>query len=209
MGDVPLQRRRSLRAVRGGAASAREAVDAVDPVDEAMRKAARGDERAFMTVYDTYAQMVYGIALRVVRDPQLAEDVAQEAFVDAWRLATRFDPAKGSARSWLATITHRKAVDRVRSEQSRRNREDRDAQRAAASPSVDVAGEVEDSLERRRVAEALDALTDAQREAVTLAYYGGRSYREVAALLDVPEGTIKTRIRDGLIKLRDRMGGDA
>ena len=205
MGDVPLRRRRSrraLRAVDGDAA-------VVDGSDAALRRAARGDEQAFLEVYDRHSAMVYGIALRVVRDPQLAEDVAQEAFVDAWRLATRFDPGKGSARSWLATIAHRKAVDRVRSEQSRRTREERDAQRQPAPVVVDVADEVEDTLERRRVHDALDVLTDAQREAVTLAYYGGRSYREVAVLLDVPEGTIKTRIRDGLIKLRDRMGADA
>ncbi|MEM7092266.1 MAG: sigma-70 family RNA polymerase sigma factor [Actinomycetota bacterium] len=174
--------------------------------DDALRRAGRGDEDAFAEVYDACASMVYGIALRVVRDPQMAEDIAQETFVEAWRVAARFDPEVASATTWLATIAHRKAVDRVRSEESHRAREQNEQRRVAADE-PDTAERVEEALDRVRVREALAALTDSQREAVTLAYYGGRTYREVAHLLDLPEGTAKTRIRDGLIRLRDIMGG--
>lgn len=201
MPDVPFRRLRPVRA-RDDAATPTPR----DPADQALFDAGRGDEAAFALVYDATAGLVYGIARRVVRDPEMAEDIAQETFVDAWRLAPRFDPALGSARTWLATIAHRKAVDRVRSEEARRARED--DERARVRPDgADVAEQVTDRLDRRRVRDALDELTETQREAVTMAYYGGRTYREVAALLDVPEGTVKTRIRDGLIRLRDTMAG--
>jgi len=173
-----------------------------------MARAARGDQAAFASLYDMLAPMVFGVALRVVRNPALAEEVAQEALVDMWRLAARFDDSRGSIAGWASTIAHRKAVDRVRSEQARNDREDRD--HLTNLPMVEDV-EAESTLERAEtnaeVRDALDSLTDAQREAVTLAYYGGHTYRQVAVLLDTPEGTIKTRIRDGLIKLRDQLGG--
>jgi RNA polymerase sigma-70 factor (ECF subfamily) len=139
-----------------------------------------------------------------VRDPGQAEEVAQEALVDVWRLAARFDPAKGSAVNWVLTITHRRAVDWVRSEQASQAR-----QRRAASEQVpydEVAEAVTARLEHQQVRRCLKTLTNLQREAITLAYYGGHTYREVAALLSVTLPTIKTRMRDGLIRLRDCLG---
>ena len=176
-----------------------------DPTGAALHQAGRGDEGAFARFYDLTAAMVHGIVVRVVRDPSMADEVTQEVFVEIWRLAPRYDAERGSARSWAATIAHRRAVDRVRSEESRRRREETEGrQQPAAFDSVSET--VGDDLERERVAKALDSLSPPQREAVALAYYGGHTYREVAALLDVPEGTVKTRIRDGLIRLRDTLG---
>ncbi|MCL4114111.1 UNVERIFIED_CONTAM: hypothetical protein GTU68_023292 [Idotea baltica] len=171
-----------------------------------MQQAARGDEQAFGAIYDRLSSVVYGVALRVVRNPAIAEEVAQEAFVEMWRVAPRFDGSRGSVQGWASTITHRKAVDRVRSEQSRSNREDRDHARDNQRPADSVVETIERAEDRSEVLQALDTLTDNQREAVTLAYFGGHTYREVAVLLDTPEGTVKTRIRDGLTKMRDQLG---
>ena len=176
-----------------------------DPTGAALHQAGRGDEDAFARFYDLTAAMVHGIVVRVVRDPSMADEVTQEVFVEIWRLAPRYDAERGSARSWAATIAHRRAVDRVRSEESRRRREETEGRQQPA-PFDSVSETVGDDLEREWVAKALDSLSPPQREAVALAYYGGHTYREVAALLDVPEGTVKTRIRDGLIRLRDTLG---
>jgi RNA polymerase sigma-70 factor (ECF subfamily) len=165
---------------------------------------ARGDESAFARVYDQLAGPIYGLVRRVVRNPAQSEEVAQEVLLDVWRTASRFDPAKGSAATWVMTIAHRRAVDRVRSAEAAAEREQRMAQPAGAAD--DVAATVEASLEHERVRRCLDSLTVLQRESITLAYYGGYSYREVAELLSSTLGTIKTRIRDGLIRLRDCMG---
>lgn len=167
--------------------------------------AGRGDQDAFGHFYDRTSRRLYGVVLQVVRNPALAEEITQEAYLEIWRLAPRFDLARGSAESWSATIAHRRAVDRVRSEQARTDREDRD-HLGRGVPFDSVAEEALDSVERSQVGGALAELSETQRSAVTLAYYGGHTYREVAALLDIPEGTAKTRIRDGLIKLRDRFG---
>ena len=121
-----------------------------------------------------------------------------------WRAASRFDAGKGSPMAWVATIAHRRAVDRVRSEQRSADRDRRAASSLIAYD--DVAETVEDNLDRERVRRCLRTLTDLQREAVTLAYYGGYTYREVANLLRVPAGTVNTRMRDGLIRLRDCLG---
>lgn len=174
--------------------------------DELVRLAARGDEQAFAALYDELAATVHGIVLRVLRDPSIAQEVTQEVFVELWRLAPRFDASKGAARSWASTVAHRRAVDRVRSEQARRDREDADALGRAPVVHDLVGEEVGDRIDRGIVREMLETLSDTQREAVTLAYYGGHTYQQVAVLLDVPEGTVKTRIRDGLIKLRDQFG---
>jgi len=165
---------------------------------------ARGDQAAFEAVYDRTAGPVFGTVRGVVRDPSLSEEVTQEVFVEVWRAASRYDAGKGSPMAWVATIAHRRAVDRVRSEQRSADRD----RRAAASLIAydDVAETVEDNLDRERVRRCLGALTDLQREAVTLAYYGGYTYREVARLLGVPAGTVSTRMRDGLIRLRDCLG---
>lgn len=173
-------------------------------LDDLLSDVGRGDQAAFSQFYDASAALVHGIVAKVVRDPAITQEVSQEVFVELWRLAPRFEADRGSAKAWAATIAHRRAVDRVRSEQSRRDREERQAHHAHHS-APDASESVIASIERGEVSEGLDALSDTQREAVTLAYYGGHTYREVAVLLGVPEGTVKTRIRDGLIKLRDAM----
>jgi RNA polymerase sigma-70 factor, ECF subfamily len=167
-------------------------------------RVARGDERAFEAVYDLTSSQVLGTVRAVVRDPAQSEEVMQEVLLDVWRTASRFDPAAGSAAAWVMTLAHRRAVDRVRSEQRAAERELRAA--SAAVEYDEVAEAVEASLERERVRRCLAALTDLQRESVTLAYYGGYTYREVAGLLGIATGTVKTRMRDGLIRLRDCLG---
>ena len=173
---------------------------------EALRGAGRGDEQAFARFYDLVSPTVFGTVLRVVRNRAFAEEITQEVFVELWRQAPRYDADRGSPTTWAATIAHRRAIDRVRSEESSRARDDRHARDTPADRDVVAEAVTEDAAaehDRNRVAKALEQLTDVQREAVTLAYYGGHTYREVASLLDTPEGTVKTRIRDGLIKLRD------
>jgi RNA polymerase sigma-70 factor, ECF subfamily len=165
---------------------------------------AKGDQAAFEAVYDRVAAPVFGTVRSVVRDPALSEEVTQEVFVEVWRAASRFDAGKGSPMAWVATIAHRRAVDRVRYEQRSAERDRRAASSVIAYD--DVAETVEDNLDRERVRRCLGKLTDLQREAVTLAYYSGYTYREVARLLGVPAGTVNTRMRDGLIRLRDCLG---
>lgn len=183
---------------------------AVDPptadLADLLRRAARADEAAFAELYDAASARVYGLALRVVRDPAQAEEVAQEAFLEIWRTASRFDPALGSALAWMLTITHRKAVDRVRAAEATTRRDLTYHQRNQPVPHDTTAEAAHASLEARRVRSALTALTEVQREAVSLAYLGGYTHTEVATMLDLPVGTAKTRIRDGLIRLRDTLG---
>lgn len=181
---------------------------AVDPVSADLRRAGQGDQVAFARVVDALGPIVHGVAQRTLRAEALAEEVTQEVFLEAWRLAPLFDPQRGVARAWLATIAHRRAVDRVRSEQARRDREDRDGI-LAARPFDGVSEAVADRLDRRDVAAALLTLSEPQRQAIGLAYYEGHTYREVAVMLGIAEGTAKTRIRDGLRKLRTALGASA
>jgi RNA polymerase sigma-70 factor (ECF subfamily) len=177
-------------------------------VDLLLELVARGDEKAFAALYDLAAAPVFGLVRRIVRNPALAEEVAQEVFVQVWRTATRFDASAGSAMTWICTIAHRRAVDRVRSEEAHTRRGERyvDTVPVEAAP---VSETVLDDLDRVRVRRALDILTPVQRESVELAYYGGYTHVEVAGLLDLPLGTVKTRIRDGLIRLRGTLEEDA
>jgi RNA polymerase sigma-70 factor, ECF subfamily len=165
---------------------------------------ARGDVPAFDAVYDQISAPVFGVVLRVMRDPAQSEEVTQEVLLEIWRTAFRFDPAKGSAMAWVMTLAHRRAVDRVRSVQKEADRERRAA--TATIPYDEVAEAVEISLDQERVRRCLGGLTELQREAVTLAYYGGYTYAQVASLLGVAAGTVKTRMRDALIRLRDCLG---
>src|SRR5258708_26766503 len=173
-------------------------------LNDLLKAVARGDERAYEAVYDLTSGWVLGVAKRVLRDPALAEEVMQEVMLEVWRLAGRFDPARGGGSSWVRTLGHRGAGDRVRSERSKAVRELRAAR--AVVDYDDVAEAVEASLEAERVKRCLTSLTRLQRECVNLAYYSGYTYREVAELLGVPPGTVKTRMRDGLIRLRDCLG---
>jgi RNA polymerase sigma-70 factor (ECF subfamily) len=175
-------------------------------LDDLLIRVARGDEAAFERVYDSLSAPVFGLVRRVVRDRAQAEEVAQEVMVEVWRTAARFDPARGNALSWVLTMAHRRAVDRVRSAQASSDRERRAVTEEVAYDQVAEA--VTTRLEGERVRRCLDGLTDLQRQAVTLAYYGGYSYPEVAGLLKTPLGTVKTRMRDGLVRLRDCMGVD-
>lgn len=177
-----------------------------DGPDALLVLVARGDEDAFARLYDLLAPQVFGLIRRLVRDPARAEEVTQEVFVELWRTATRFDPARGSVHGWALTVAHRRAVDRVRSEQASSDRERRAAAESGTPPYDEVVEQVTTSLEREQVRNCLRSLTDLQREAVTLAYYGGYTYREVADLLDANLATVKTRMRDGLVRLRDCLG---
>lgn len=188
----------------GSSATRSEHVPAT--LEELVTAASRGDERAFAELYDQTSPRVYGMVLRVIRDPAQAAEVTQDIYLEVWRQSARFDARKGGVLPWLLMIAHRRAVDRVRSAQSSMVRDDRYALLHEERPFDSVSEQVHTSLEAQRVRKVLSELTPAQREAVTLAYFGGYTHTEVAELLRVPLGTAKTRIRDGLIRMRDAMG---
>lgn len=171
--------------------------------DELLVRTARGDRDAFSALYDSLSALVFGMAVKTTKSRALAEEVTQETFLQVWRQADRFDPSRGSARSWVATIAHRRSVDIVRRAQAATDREDKVP---AERPVADVAESIIAGDERVRVRSALDVLTDLQREAIELAYFDGLTYREVAERLDAPLGTVKTRMRDGLARMRETMG---
>lgn len=173
---------------------------------ELLSRSARGDEGAFATLYDETSARVFGLALRVVRDRAQAEEVTQEVYLQVWRNASRYDETKGSALSWLMTLTHRRAVDRVRAAEASSRHETTWHQTGHVVEHDSTAEAAESSLEASRIRRAMEQLTDAQRQALELAYFGGYTHTEVATMLDLPVGTAKTRIRDGLIRLRDTMG---
>jgi RNA polymerase sigma-70 factor, ECF subfamily len=176
-----------------------------DPLAAAMGRVAGGDRDAFAEVYEAIAPKVLGVTRAVLRNPSLAEEVAQEVMVELWRQAARFDPAAGSVGAWAATIAHRRAVDRVRSVRSREDREDRVAAGENRTAYDEVSEQVIQHEDEGRVRAALGGLTDLQREAVLLAYWGGRTSTEISQRLGVPVPTVKTRLRDGLARLRTEM----
>ncbi|GHJ47209.1 RNA polymerase sigma factor SigK [Catellatospora sp. TT07R-123] len=171
-----------------------------------LRAVARGDEAAFTRLYELVAPRVYGLARRVLRDPAQAEEVAQEVLLEVWRTASRFDPERGSATAWVFTITHRRAVDRVRAEQAALDRIQRLTPDPVQTPADDVEDQATTRLRRQQVRRCLNTLTDLQREAITLAFYGGYTYQQVAQLLGAGLPSVKSRMRDGLIRLRDCLG---
>ncbi|WP_148615260.1 ECF RNA polymerase sigma factor SigK [Nocardioides rubriscoriae] len=177
-----------------------------DVLSDLLRRSAKGDQQAFAELYDATSSRIFGLALRVVRDPAQAEEVVQEAFLEVWKTSTRFDSERGSALSWLMTITHRKAVDRVRSAEASTRRDTSYSQQNQTIDHDTTSDAAQASMEAQRVRHALKGLTDVQREAIELAYFGGYTHTEVAGILNLPVGTAKTRIRDGLIRLRDKMG---
>ncbi|MDX3191514.1 ECF RNA polymerase sigma factor SigK [Streptomyces sp. MN03-5084-2B] len=185
-----------------------EAATAAPTAEELLARVAAGDETAFASLYDLVAGPVLGLATRVLRSHAQAEEVAQEVLVEVWRKATRYEPERGSALSWVLTIAHRRAVDRVRSHQAGVDREERAGLMDVRRPFDEVTESTLAGLEQQRVRQCLAALTDLQRESIVLAYYNGYTYPEVAEVLQVAPGTVKTRIRDGLIRLRDCLGVD-
>jgi RNA polymerase sigma-70 factor (ECF subfamily) len=168
-------------------------------------RVARGDAAAYSTFYDRVAGPVYGLAMRMLNnDRSAAEEVVQEVLVEAWRSAAKFDATKGSVMTWVMTLAHRRAVDRVRRERSYAERNERE-RRLVTHPDLDPGEQVEVEESRERVRAALSTLPEPQREALVLAYFGGHSYPEVAAQLGVPLGTVKTRVRQGMMRLKERL----
>lgn len=177
-----------------------------DAVADLLVRISSGDQAAFAELYDMLSARVFGLILRVLVNRSQSEEVLQEVFLEIWQSASRFAPNKGQGRTWIMTIAHRRAVDRVRSSQSSSDRDVRAGLRDIGVAHDSVAEQVELSIEGERVVSALAGLPEAQREAIVLAYYGGYSQNEISALLGAPLGTIKTRMRDGLTRLRTAMG---
>lgn len=190
---------------RGVDGTARRAALASE-ADTLLGRVATGDRAAFATLYDLVSSRVLGLIVRVLVDRSQAEEVTQEVFLEVWQTAPRHDPARGTAVTWILTMAHRRAIDRVRAAQASRERDLREGIRGLVRDYDSVSETVEVRIEHARVQRAMERLTPLQREAVSLAYYGGYTSGEVAAMLQVPIGTVKTRLRDGLIRLRDELG---
>lgn len=172
-------------------------------LDAQLLRAADGDRDAFAQVYDALTVPVMGLVCRILRDADQAAEVTQDVMIEVWRTAGRFRPELGSAKAWVLVLAHRRAVDRVRSVRARGEREEKAALLDRTTPFDEVAAEVEERDEHAQVRRCLSALSEVQREAVLLAFYQGMTYREVARSLSSPEGTVKSRLRDGLQRLRE------
>jgi RNA polymerase sigma-70 factor, ECF subfamily len=172
-------------------------------LDKLLSAVARGEHGSFDLVYEQLREPVRRQVRAILRDPAQSEEVTQEVLLELWRTAVRYDPGKGSAAAWALTIARRRAIDRVRRTAASAAREQRTAMSAASWDQADEA--VEGTLDRERLLRCVDQLSDLQREAIRLAFYGGHTYSQVAAILGAPLGTVKARIRDALVKLRDGM----
>lgn len=190
-----------LGRVSDGEGSSRE-----PSIDVLFARTAGGDRAAFGELYDRTAPRVFGLVRRILVDAAQAEEVTQDVFLEVWQQAARFDASRGAAVAWLLTIAHRRAVDRVRSAQASAERDLRAGIRELATPAEDVEERVELSVEHERVRAALGELSEAQRTALAMAYYEGKSQSEIADALELPLGTVKTRLRDGMIRLRHLLG---
>ncbi|PKW14594.1 ECF RNA polymerase sigma factor SigK [Saccharopolyspora spinosa] len=180
--------------------------DAALSAEQLLGGVAKGDEQAFELLYDLVSAPLFGLVQRIVRDPAQSEEVAQEVLVEVWRTAARYRRDRGSALTWILTVGHRRAVDRVRHAQATRDRESRAGAEEYRRPFDEVAEAVTTRWEQRQVRRCMSMLTELQRESLVLTYYRGYTYREAAGLLGSPLGTVKTRLRDGLIRLRDCLG---
>ncbi|MBC7443035.1 MAG: sigma-70 family RNA polymerase sigma factor [Ramlibacter sp.] len=177
-----------------------------DTKEQLLGRVAQGDEAAFGELYDQMAPRVLGLVRRLLVDPAQSEEVTQEIFLEIWQSATRYEAQRGGASTWILTMAHRRAVDRIRSSQASRERDVKIGIRDLAVAFDEVSETVEVRLEHERVEKAMSRLTQLQRQAISLAYYGGLSQSEVAERLQIPLGTVKTRLRDGMIRLRDELG---
>lgn len=181
-------------------------VDAPMTDEDLLVRTGRGDTAAFEQLFDRFSGRVHGLVKRIVRDPTLSQDTTQVVMTELWRTAARFDPGRGSATTWILTLAHRRAVDMVRREQASRDRIQKVGRAQVERPADTIAEGVVMADEHAEVRAAMEHLTELQREAIELAWFDGYTYREVAAVLDVPLGTVKTRMRDGMIRLRDHLG---
>jgi len=177
-----------------------------------VRAVADGQSGALDELYARYGRIVYSLARRIIVDAGLAEDVTQEVFLALWRDPDKYDPSRGPFATWLLSLTHHRAVDSVRREEAVRRRRTRAAEEGASLAMTHVAVPVDDEalggVRRKKVREALHTLPDVQREALTLAYFGGYTQREVAAITGAPLGTVKTRMLAGMRRLRGELVAD-
>lgn len=177
-----------------------------DSLELRLTRIAAGDKGAFTELYDATAPRIFGLVRRLLIDPAQSEEVTQEVYLEIWQSAAKYRPERGSAVSWMLMMAHRRAVDRIRASQASRERDSKVGIRDFDREYDQVAEHVEVTMEGERVKRALAGLTELQRQAVELAYYRGLSHSEIATELHVPVGTVKTRIRDGMIRLRDALG---
>jgi RNA polymerase sigma-70 factor (ECF subfamily) len=188
-------------------------VQAVEPesgqdlsIESLLRDVADGDRTAFAEMYDRISSRVMGLVTRLLRDRAQSEEVTQEVFLEIWQQAAKFDANKGSGMAWVLTMAHRRAIDRIRASQKSHERDLKIGIRDMERDFDGVSESVEIRIENERVKRSMSRLTALQREAVILAYYGGYSHSEMAGILGIPLGTVKTRLRDGMIRLRDELG---
>lgn len=189
-----------------GTVSAGEGAGADATLQALIERVAVGDEQAFADLYDIVSGPVLGIVTRILRDRSRSEEVMQEVLLEIWLKAPKFCEQQGNVMAWAVTMAHRRAIDRVRHEQACSDREDRIEQLDVRRPVDEVVETALARLDEQLVRTALDKLTELQRQSIVLAYYGGYTYREVSQVLGTPVGTIKTRMRDGLIRLREYLG---
>lgn len=175
------------------------------PIDELIERVAAGDRVAFEQLYRSTSPRLFGLIRQILRDPSQSEEVSQEVFLEIWQTASRFQRSKGRGLSWIFTLAHRRAIDRVRSSQSSRDRDYRIGMRDRDTEHDSVAEQIDTIFESARMRAAFELLTAVQRQAIELAYFGGHTQTEMAAILGVPLSTAKTRMRDGMLRLRKAM----